>query len=159
MKRATAWADGGVRGTPGPHACAVVLKIDGEMPQKKSRYLGPAGTSNQAEIHGLLMALRLAAENEVTHLVIRMDSKLIVEQSLGNWKIKNVKLRRLHDSARQLALCYFQEVQIDQIPREQNTEADEICTTLLDSVTGRVRGSSGKHRATRDVPESSLSEC
>lgn len=138
-KQGIAWFDGGNRGAPGPHACAVVLKIDGEMPFKKERYLGPAGTNNQAEIQGFIMALRFAAENGVTHLKLRSDSKLIVEQALGNWKIKDETLKRLHAEARRIAGEFFDQVEIDHVPREQNKEADAICTALLDRVTGRVR--------------------
>lgn len=138
-KHGIAWFDGGNRGAPGPHACAVVLKIDGEMPYKKERYLGPSGTNNQAEIQGFIMALRLAAENGVTHLKLRSDSKLIVEQALGNWKIKDETLRRLHADARRLAQEFFEQVEIDHVRREYNQEADAIVTRLLDKIVGKAR--------------------
>ena len=143
MKRGVVWADGGIRGNPGGvSACAAVLYVDGEMPRQKSKLIGGRGTSNQAEYYGLMMALRLAAEFEVTHLKVRLDSKLVVEQVLGNWRVKQPALLPLRDRARELAAMYFEEVRIGLVPREENTEADRICTRLLDNATGRVRGKS-----------------
>lgn len=138
---ATAFADGGNRGSPGPHACAAVLKIEGDLPRSRVRYLGPTGTNNLAEVQGLIMAMRIAAECDVTHLKIRLDSKLIVEQALGNWQIKNKRLKVLHASARQIALECFEQVEICHIPREENKEADALCTACLDKITGRFRRS------------------
>jgi ribonuclease HI len=138
MTEAVAFIDGGNRGTPGPHACAVVLEVDGLPAHEEARYLGPRGTNNIAEYQGLLLALRIAEGMEVTHLRIRSDSKLIVEQVLGNWRVKQPHLRPLRDEARKLAMK-FQSVQIKHVPRAQNKRADALCTAVLDEVTGRSR--------------------
>lgn len=141
MKRATAWADGGIRGNPnGPSACAVVIDVENEASRQYSRYLGLDGSNNTAEYHGLLLALREAAEIDVTHLAVRLDSKLVVEQVLGNWRAKDPKLAEMRDQARTLARRYFVEVQIDYISREENVVADALCTKILDDITSRPRG-------------------
>lgn len=140
MKRGTASFDGGIRGGRGPHACAAVLEIENELPRQQGRYLGPTGTNNQAELQGMLLAMRLAAEAGVTHLTLRSDSKLIVEQALGNWRIKDASLRQLHAIGAEYAMKWFEDVQIDHIPRELNKEADAICTALLDTITSKPRG-------------------
>lgn len=142
MKRATAFFDGGVRtvdGRTGPHACSVVLKVEGGEQVDEALYLGESGTVNTAEWNGLILALETALKNGVTHLIVRADSKLIVEQALGNWRMKAEHLRPYREKAVDLA-GKFAEVRISHVHREQNTEADALCTALLDGVVGRKRG-------------------
>lgn len=134
--------DGGVRmHHRSVHACAAVIEVDGEMPRRDVRYLGPQGTNNQAELQGMLLAMRMAAEIGVTHLRLRSDSRLIVEQALGNWRIKNAELAQMHTVARKYALHWFEFCEIDHIPREENTEADALVTKMLDRITKDPRNS------------------
>lgn len=134
---ATAWIDGGNRGQPGPSACAVVLELENGGTRGEAFFLG-VGTNNTAEYGGLILALETAREEGVTHLTVRSDSKLIVEQVLGNWRVREPSLRPLHQQAQDLAR-EFEEVFIKHIPREENKRADALCTDLLDSITGRKR--------------------
>lgn len=140
LKRATAFFDGGVREVRGPHACSVVLEIDGEDPREEVLYLGPVGSSNIAEVNGLILALEVAQGKDVTHLSVRSDSQLTVNHALGVWRIKDPTLRDLHRRAQELARG-FEEVKISHVPREMNKRADALCTELLDRLTGRKRGS------------------
>lgn len=142
MKRAVAFADGGIRSASkglNYHGCSAVIEVENEMPREYTRYLGPGGTSNVAEVQGLILILRQAAEIGVTHLSIRLDSRLTVEHALGNWKIKDDRLRAFQDQARELALRYFEHVDIKWVPRKQNARADLICAKMLDKATGRFR--------------------
>ena len=82
-------ADGGSRGNPGPAAYGAVLKdaVTGEVLAEDGTTIGVA-TNNVAEYSGLLAGLRLAAALDPTARVeVRMDSKLVVEQMSGRWKI------------------------------------------------------------------------
>lgn len=137
---AIAHVDGGNRGQPGPHACAVVLTFPSGEKISDAVYLGPSGSNNQAEYEGVILALNMALKEGVTDIIIRSDSKLVVEQLLGNWKIKQPHLRDLHATATDLARR-FRSVQIDHVRREKNKDADALCTALLDQVTGKARGS------------------
>ena len=65
------------------------------------RFLGP-GTNNVAEYTALIIGLEEAWRHEVEDLEVRMDSKLVVEQMNGKWRVRDAKLRPLADRARDL---------------------------------------------------------
>jgi ribonuclease HI len=135
---AIAHTDGGSRGNPGDYGCAAVLYVDGTGYQE-AVYLGDHGTVNEAEYEGLILALKMALERGVKRIRIHMDSKLVVEQSLGAWQIKQPHLQPYVDRARELA-GRFELVEIKHIPREENVVADALVTELLDEQTGHARG-------------------
>jgi|SRR5665213_304698 len=141
MMRATAFCDGGVRnGNPGPYACAVVIYSEETgIGHQEAVYLGDHGSNNAAEYEGLILALKIARQLQITHLTVRLDSKLVVEQVLGNWRVKEPTLQPYVDRARELA-ARFDEVKISHVPREENAVADALCTTLLDEKVGKRRG-------------------
>lgn len=138
MRSATVFFDGG--GGPGhrPFACAAVIYLDDNraLSYSRSRVLGRDLTNNVAEWEGLILALELAGELGVTNLRVRGDSKLIVEQALGNWKIKKEHLRPLRDRAMILAGA-FDRVEIDHVHREGNRRADELCRVALGRSSAR----------------------
>lgn len=138
---ATAFCDGGVRGNPGgPYACAVVIYSEETgIGHQEAVYLGDHGTCNSAEYEGLILALKIARRLQITHLTVRMDSRLVIEQVLGNWRVKEPTLRPYVERARELA-ARFDEVKISHVPREENAVADALCTNLLDEITGKRRG-------------------
>lgn len=141
MTRATVHCDGGNRGNPGHYACAVALYDETSgIGRQEARYLGDYGTNNMAEYEGLLLGLRLARAMGVKQLKLRLDSKLVVEQVLGSWRVKEESLRPYVTAARSLA-AEFETVEIKHIPREENVVADALVTALLDEITGRARGS------------------
>jgi ribonuclease HI len=134
---AIAFTDGGTRGNPGPYGCAAVIYI-GDEQYEATRFLGEHGTVNQAEYEGLILALQLAKKNGVTHLRVRCDSKLIVEQVIGAWRIKELTLQPLVDRARSLAAA-FEQIEIKHVHRKENVAADALVTALLDAHTGNPR--------------------
>jgi ribonuclease HI len=134
---AVAFCDGGCRPNPGHSACAVVLYVDGSG-YTDARYLSDHGTVNTAEYEGLLMAMSMALRLGVKHLRIRMDSRLVVEQVLGSWKVKEPSLVPYVARARDLAQR-FDGVEIKHVPREENVVADALVTALLDDHTGVAR--------------------
>ena len=102
--------DGAARDNPGPASAGAVL-IDAERPDADdpdapplSIVARPLGiqTNNVAEYTALLLALREAHRLGATEIDLRLDSKLIVEQLHGRWRVKDVKLKPLHGEARQL---------------------------------------------------------
>jgi ribonuclease H / adenosylcobalamin/alpha-ribazole phosphatase len=125
-------ADGGSRGNPGPAAYGAVLleAVTGEVIARRAESLGRA-TNNVAEYHGLVAGLELYHEHAPgADLEVRMDSKLVVEQMSGRWRIKHPDLRPLAARAQQLAppgTTYTW------IPREQNKQADSILNEALDA--------------------------
>ncbi|KWX10668.1 hypothetical protein TR74_02250, partial [Carbonactinospora thermoautotrophica] len=104
MRRLIVEADGGSRGNPGPAAYgALVRDADtGEVLREIAEYLGTA-TNNVAEYRGLIAGLRAAREVDPDAKVeVRMDSRLVVEQVTGRWKVNNPGLRPLVAEAREI---------------------------------------------------------
>jgi probable phosphoglycerate mutase len=125
-------ADGGSRGNPGPAAYgAVVRDADtGDVLFEEGRTLGVA-SNNVAEYEGLLAGLRAAAQIDGTASVeVRLDSKLIVEQMSGRWKIKHVDMRERALAAREA--FPFDAVTYVWVPRAQNAYADRLVNEALD---------------------------
>ncbi|MFZ1361780.1 MAG: reverse transcriptase-like protein [Candidatus Nanopelagicales bacterium] len=126
-------ADGGSRGNPGPAAYGTVVRRadTGEVLVEKAGYLGET-TNNVAEYTGLLEGLALAFELDAdAEVEARLDSKLVVEQMSGRWKIKNDALRKLAIEGQGIARG--KSVTYTWVPREQNKAADALVNELLDS--------------------------
>ncbi|HET8603115.1 MAG TPA: reverse transcriptase-like protein, partial [Marmoricola sp.] len=118
-------ADGGSRGNPGPAAYGAVLRDADtrEVIAERGEPIGVA-TNNVAEYRGLVAGLELAAEHAPeAEIEVRMDSKLVVEQMSGRWKIKHPDMKPLALRANRLAP--FGTV-FTWVPRAQNKEADRL---------------------------------
>ncbi len=124
-------ADGGSRGNPGPAAYGAVLKDaeTGETIAEDGSTIGVA-TNNVAEYSGLIGGLHLA-EMFAPHaeILVRMDSKLVVEQMSGRWKIKHPDMKPLAAEATRLAPFG---TTYTWIPREKNAYADRLANEALD---------------------------
>jgi ribonuclease H / adenosylcobalamin/alpha-ribazole phosphatase len=124
-------ADGGSRGNPGPAAYGAVLKDadTGEVIAEDGSTIGVA-SNNVAEYSGLIAGLKLAEEFAPgADIEVRMDSKLVVEQMSGRWKIKHASMKPLALEANRLAppgTTYTW------VPREQNKHADRLANEALD---------------------------
>ena len=126
-------ADGGSRGNPGPAAygCLVKDAQTNEVLFKEGKTLGVT-TNNVAEYSGLVAALVAAHEIDPNaQIEVRMDSKLVVEQMSGNWKIKHENMKGLVEKARN-AFAQSQ-VKYVWVPREDNLEADTLLNIALDA--------------------------
>ncbi|WP_308252297.1 bifunctional RNase H/acid phosphatase [Pseudonocardia sp. KRD291] len=125
-------ADGGSRGNPGPAGYgAVVLDADGEtVLAEVFDGLGRA-TNNVAEYNGLIAGLAAALELGATEVDVRMDSKLVVEQMCGRWKVKHPAMVPLAQRARDLA-SEFDRIDYEWIPRARNSRADALANKAMD---------------------------
>jgi broad specificity phosphatase PhoE/ribonuclease HI len=131
-------ADGGSRGNPGPAGYGAVVReaATGEILLERYGSLGTT-TNNVAEYTGLIEGLRAAAELNATHVDVRMDSKLVVEQMSGRWQIKNPGLRPLAAEAAGL-VGRFAAVTFEWIPRERNKAADALANRAMDEAAGKA---------------------
>lgn len=127
------YTDGGARGNPGPAGIGVAVYEEGDLRYSYKKYIGHA-TNNQAEYQALLLALHKAKELKASVLRIRCDSKLLVEQLRGNYKVKDKKLSMLFVQAWN-ALQSFQKVTFTHIPREDNSVADKLANEAMDEHT------------------------
>jgi len=133
-------ADGGSRGNPGPAGYgAVVFSADrAEVLAEAKEAIGVA-TNNVAEYRGLVAGLTEAAGLGAAEVAVFMDSKLVVEQMAGRWKVKHPDLIPLHTRARALA-SQFDHVRYTWIPREKNSHADRLANQAMDAAANPTVG-------------------
>ncbi len=126
-------ADGGSRGNPGPAGYgAVVFNANRVTVLAESKQAIGQATNNVAEYRGLIAGLGDAAKLGATEVAVYMDSKLVVEQMSGRWKVKHPDLIELNAEARNLA-ARFDRVRYEWIPRERNTHADRLANEAMDA--------------------------
>ncbi|MBI4088029.1 ribonuclease HI family protein [Candidatus Kaiserbacteria bacterium] len=132
MPKIIIYTDGGARGNPGPAGAGVVI-IDGDKRHELKKYLGDDRTNNWAEYEAVALALEEVKKRGLTsrEIEVRMDSKLVVEQISGAWKIKEPALKVQAAKVRGL-LFDFPQNRFVHIPREQNGEADRLVNEALD---------------------------
>ena len=130
------YVDGGSRGNPGPAGYGVrIEQLDGTLVEELSESIGVA-TNNVAEYRGLLAALEWAKAHHHRRLHVRSDSLLLVQQMLGNYRVKNAGLQPLHAKASVLTREIGQ-VTFEHVPREQNSHADRLANSAMDAAGGR----------------------
>jgi ribonuclease HI len=139
MERILVESDGGSRGNPGPAAIgAIVLDPSTDPPERLatvSRYIGET-TNNVAEYEALIAGLEEAAPFRARRIRVLADSKLVVQQVRGEWKVKQAHLKPLHARARELLTAY-DDVELQHVYREQNTDADALVNAALDAALGK----------------------
>jgi ribonuclease HI len=126
-----AYIDGGARGNPGPAGFGVrIEQPDGALVEEFSESIGTA-TNNVAEYRGLIAALEWARAHGARQLHVRSDSLLLVQQMLGNYKVKNAGLQPLHARARALAR-EIGGVTFEHVGRALNAHADRLANAAMD---------------------------
>ncbi|SNR66749.1 bifunctional RNase H/acid phosphatase [Blastococcus mobilis] len=133
MRRLVVEADGGSRGNPGPAGYgALVRDADtGRVLAERAASVGRA-TNNVAEYGGLVAGLQAALDLDPTASVeVRMDSKLVVEQMSGRWKIKHPDMQQLALQAQKIAR-QLADVRYTWVPRAQNGAADALANSAMD---------------------------
>ena len=124
------YCDGASRGNPGPASYGVsIVTASGESIAEFGEQLG-IRTNNYAEYQGVIAALRYLSNTEHRDVTIRMDSKLVIEQLAGRWKVKSPDMRELVSEASRLLGPFNATLQW--IPREENSRADELANQALD---------------------------
>ena len=96
-----------------------------------SHYIGEA-TNNQAEYRALIKGLEEAARLGADHVDIKTDSKLMVEQVQGHYRVRHPNLKPLFQKVTRL-LSGYKTYTIVHIPRHQNAPADSLANRALDN--------------------------
>ena len=126
-------ADGGSRGNPGIAAGGAVVfdEATGVLLAQIGVYVGHA-TNNVAEYSGMVAGIRFAIEHssDDVEILVRMDSKLVVEQMSGRWKIKHPDMAVLAAQAREI--IGRRTVQFVWVPRLDNARADAMANRSMD---------------------------
>jgi len=134
MKKLKIYTDGGSRGNPGPAAFGVVITNEQKKPiYKKGKKIG-IKTNNQAEYEGLIHALEWLAKNSKSIQTVEffLDSKLVINQMKGLFKVKAPKIKPLYYKAKQLEQSLDIDITYSHIPRELNSYADSLLNQALD---------------------------
>lgn len=142
MEKVLIYTDGGARNNPGPAAAGVVIyqgdpstssgQAAHEVIELK-QFLGPQ-TNNWAEYEAVAIALAEAKRLGLAGrpVEVRLDSKLVAEQLMGNWKIKEPTLKPQWAKVRAMMAADFPGIIFKHIPREQNKQADRLVNEALD---------------------------
>ena len=132
-----AYIDGGARGNPGPAGYGVRIEgADGTLIEEIAESIGIA-TNNVAEYRGLIAALEWAKRHGPRAVHVRSDSLLLVQQMLGNYKVKNPGLQPLHARARLLAR-EIGAVTFEHVGRSLNAHADRLANTAMDAASAKA---------------------
>jgi broad specificity phosphatase PhoE/ribonuclease HI len=129
-------ADGGSRGNPGPAGYgAVVRTADRSTVLAETKQAIGHATNNVAEYRGLIAGLEDALKLGATEAAVFLDSKLLVEQMSGRWKVKHPDLVELHAQAGKLA-SRFDRISYAWVPRDRNSHADRLANEAMDAAAG-----------------------
>lgn len=127
----------------GVGAYGYVIYRDDRPIKKGCRVIGEGKgmTNNVAEYSALLRALEwLNAEGITDELVIKGDSKLVINQLSGAWQVKSQTSMEFVPKIK--SLLQGREVRFVWIPREENSEADMLSRMAY----RRYRERKGKNR-------------
>jgi ribonuclease HI len=127
-------SDGGARGNPGPGAVAALVRSEGEILTKSSKFIGEQTTNNVAEYEGLILALELASTVTKDEITCFLDSELVVKQLLGEYKVRNHNILPLFLKVQKLQEN-FKKIKYAHISRENNFQkiVDELLNDELDN--------------------------
>lgn len=138
----TTFSDGGSRGNPGPAATGwLIFDSEGKLFDFGGKYLGEI-TNNRAEYEAVLQVLtQLGKHLKKQHLskakiICHLDSELVVKQLRGEYKIKDLELKKIFSKVQDLLLEFtsveFIQVEFVHVVREKNTFADKLVNLILD---------------------------
>ncbi|KAG2502047.1 hypothetical protein HYH03_000541 [Edaphochlamys debaryana] len=125
--------DGASRGNPGLGGCGAVLRRQdtSSVVCTLRKFMGGQSTNNEAEYTALIEGLKMARRLGVTRLLAQGDSKLVVQQVLGNWRVNKEHLQPLREAAVAESLG-FAEFSIQHVRREWNAAADKLSNDAID---------------------------
>lgn len=129
--------DGACRGNPSNiigMGCVIYDAVNGNIiHSNKRKHTIEYGTNNIAEYVALVDGLRLAINNNITHLIVEGDSQLVINQINGLYKVNSTKLGFYYNIV-QTCIKSFESILFRHIKREHNKEADKLANEALDEI-------------------------
>ncbi len=129
------FTDGGCSGNPGPASVGVIIYCNGKVVRRVAEAIGNT-TNNVAEYSALIRGLKELKTLSAEHIRVRTDSELMFFQIKGAYKVKHPNMIPLHKEAIEL-LKSFKKVEFKAVPREENTEADRLASSVLRKKAGQ----------------------
>ena len=117
--------DGCSKGNPGRAGAGAVLYEGSREIWSDAKYVGDKETNNVAEYTGLIMGLHEALRRNISRLLVRGDSELIIKQMNGQYAVKSENIRHYHQAAKDLA-SQFKWIEFRHVYRKDNARADEL---------------------------------
>ena len=108
----------------GSRASILLIGPDKEEFKYSIKFTFPI-TNNVAEYKALLAGLRLAKKIRAENVKVYADSQLVVRQISREYEVKDPTLKAYNGLVKQL-WQKFSQIQLTQIPREENSKADEL---------------------------------
>jgi ribonuclease HI len=128
-----AYTDGASRGNPGESGIGILVKDEGGTTlYQASGYIGTT-TNNLAEYSALLALLKKARTLSCSRLIVHSDSELMVRQMRGEYRTKDREIAKVKDKVTKVLEASTFTFEIRHIPREENTEADELANRGIES--------------------------
>lgn len=130
------FTDGGAIGNPGPAACAFLIYQGNKLLFSHHEFIGRA-TNNVAEYTALIKALeklkKLITDYRflITSINVYSDSRLLVNQINGYFKVKSAVIREFIMKIRVLEGEIGFPIAYKNIPREKNVFADALVKRAL----------------------------
>ncbi len=125
--------DGAARGNPGPAGAGVQITDEpGVVLAEIAEPLGET-TNNVAEYTAAIRGLERAEELGATHVLLRSDSQLLINQLNGSYRVRTPHLQPLHRRVTELA-ARFESIEYEHVRRELNTEADRLANEGVDDL-------------------------
>ena len=111
----------------------MLIDADGATGRPLAVIARPLGiqTNNFAEYTAVILALRRAHELGADEVEMILDSKLVVEQLAGRWKVRHPAIAPLVAQAH-AELAGFRRWRVRHAPRAANTAADALANLALD---------------------------
>jgi ribonuclease HI len=124
--------DGACKKNPSTIASIGYLIKDnnGKIIYNNYRKLEGLSTNNFSEYSALYEGLLAANELNIKDIIVRGDSNLVIQQMLGNWKIKSENLIELFTKCNVIK-NKFNKINFEWIPRNENSEADYLANLAL----------------------------
>jgi len=122
--------DGASKGNPGKAGAGAVLYLNNVEIWNGSKYIGDSFTCNYAEYCGLIIGLEEALKKDIKNLYVEGDSKLVINQLDGKYKVKSNNLIDLYSKAKYLS-NQFDTIRFKHIYRDKNARADELANLLI----------------------------
>ena len=122
----TLYFDGASKGNPGNSGFGgVILDEEGKEVLQYAEFLSNKGTNNEAEYMGCLYGIQCALDKKIENLQIFGDSKLVVQQVTGKWKVKSENLQKYHEEIIKL-IPKFKNISFHHVERKYNKIADGL---------------------------------
>jgi len=127
------YTDGGAINNPGPAASAFVVFQGKKIVAQEKKTIGNS-TNNIAEYTAVIMALEKLPQlinGQIKKIVFYSDSKLMVNQLNGLYKVKDGQIREQIMKIRVLEAKFNLPIIYKNIPREKNQIADSLVKEVL----------------------------